>query len=73
MTIKFFNHSHGGWFEQDVECLEDVDLILEEDEHTRLPRPSEIDRSDRDGMYTYNDLIRLFNARGCDLHFLIAK
>lgn len=61
LTIKLFNHQKGGWYHAKVECWSDVEQLLEED-GTRLPYPSEIDKSHRYHMYTDDELYGIFTG-----------
>lgn len=57
MTIKVFSHYYGGWYQREVNSLDDVLDILEQDEGSRLPEAGEINKRHRDHMYTWRELV----------------
>lgn len=57
MTIKLFSHYYGGWYEQEVETLDDVIDALDQEEDVRLPEENEINKRHRDHMYTWCELV----------------
>lgn len=62
MTIKLFSHYYGGWYEQEVETLDDVIDALDQEDQARLPEKNEIDKKHRDHMYTWDELVERFEG-----------